>query len=85
MSRASTSRARTRSSFATSTGSGNAAGGGRPNPSFNQINAYTNEGRSDYKAFIASVNGTMKGGHILTASITLARARRTSTTTSARR
>ncbi len=51
---------------------GNAAGGGRPNPSFNQINAYTNEGRSDYKAFVASVNGTMKGGHILTASVTVA-------------
>jgi hypothetical protein len=51
---------------------GNAAGGGRPNSSFNQINAYTNEGRSDYQAFVASVNGTMKGGHILTASVTVA-------------
>jgi hypothetical protein len=51
---------------------GNAAGGGRPNPAFNQINAYTNEGRSDYKAFVTSVNGTMKGGHILTASLTVA-------------
>jgi Carboxypeptidase regulatory-like domain len=51
---------------------GNAAGGGRPNASFNQINAYTNEGRSDYKAFVASVNGTLKGGHILTASLTIA-------------
>src|SRR4029079_13213231 len=51
---------------------GNAAGGGRPNAAFNQINAYTNEGRSDYKAFVASVNGTMKGGHILTASFTVA-------------
>src|SRR6266508_2678580 len=51
---------------------GNAAGGGRPNPAFNQINAYTNEGRSDYKAFVASVNGAMKGGHILTASLTVA-------------
>jgi hypothetical protein len=51
---------------------GNAAGGGRPNTSFNQINAYTNEGRSDYKAFVASVNGTLKGGHVVTASLTLA-------------
>ena len=51
---------------------GNAAGGGRPNTSFNQINAYTNEGRSDYKAFVASVNGTLKGGHIVTASLTIA-------------
>jgi hypothetical protein len=51
---------------------GNAAGGGRPNTAFNQINAYTNEGRSDYKAIVASVNGTMKGGHIVTASLTVA-------------
>jgi hypothetical protein len=51
---------------------GNAAGGGRVNPAFNQINAYTNEGRSDYKAFVTSMNGTIKGGHILTASLTVA-------------
>jgi carboxypeptidase family protein len=51
---------------------GNAVGGGRPNTSFNQINAYTNEGRSDYKAFVASLNGTLKGGHIVTASVTVA-------------
>lgn len=51
---------------------GNAAGGGRPNTLFNQINAYTNEGRSDYKAFVASVNGTLKGGHLVTASLTIA-------------
>lgn len=51
---------------------GNGAGGGRPNSAFNQINAYTNEGRSDYRAFVASVNGTMKGGHIVTASLTVA-------------
>jgi hypothetical protein len=51
---------------------GNAVGGGRINPAFNQINAYTNEGRSTYKAFVTSVNGTMKGGHLLTASLTIA-------------
>lgn len=51
---------------------GNAAGGGRPNPAFNQINAYTNEGRADYKALVASVNGTTKGGHLVTASLTVA-------------
>jgi hypothetical protein len=51
---------------------GNAVGGGRPNPAFNQINAYTNEGHSAYKAFIASLNGVLKGGHILTASVTVA-------------
>jgi hypothetical protein len=51
---------------------GNAAGGGRPNPSFNQINAYTNEGRSTYKAFVTSLNGTITGGHVVTASLTVA-------------
>ena len=51
---------------------GNAVGGGRPNTSFNQINAYTNEGRSEYKAFVASLNGTVAGGHIVTASLTVA-------------
>ena len=39
---------------------------------FNQINAYTNEGRSDYKAFVTSLNGTLKGGHLVTASLTVA-------------
>ncbi len=51
---------------------GNAAGGGRPDPAYNQINAYTNEGRSKYKAFITSLNGTLKGGHVVTASFTVA-------------
>jgi carboxypeptidase family protein len=51
---------------------GNAVGGGRPNPAFNQINAYTNEGHSDYKALVMSVNGTLKGGHVITTSLTLA-------------
>lgn len=51
---------------------GNAAGGGRPNPAFNQINVYTNEGRSEYKAFVTSLTGTIKGGHLLTASFTVA-------------
>ena len=50
---------------------GNATGG-RPNTAFNQINTYTNEGRSTYKAFVTSVNGTIKGGHLLTASFTVA-------------
>ena len=50
---------------------GNATGG-RPNPAFNQINTYTNEGRSTYKAFVTSVNGTLKGGHLVTASFTVA-------------
>ena len=49
-----------------------AAAACRPNKSFNQINVYTNEGRSEYKAFISSVNGTLKGGHLITASFTVA-------------
>ena len=44
----------------------------RPNPTRNQINWYTNEGRSEYKAFVASLNGTLKGGHLVTASFTVA-------------
>jgi len=51
---------------------GDAVGGGRPNASFNQINAYTNEGYSTYTAFIASLNGTIKGGHLVTAALTVA-------------
>ena len=50
---------------------GNATGG-RPSAAFNQINAYTNEGRSEYKAFVMSLNGTLKGGHLITASLTIA-------------
>jgi len=44
----------------------------RPNTSYTQINTYTNEGRSEYKALIASLNGTLKGGHLITASFTWA-------------
>ena len=44
----------------------------RPNKAFNQINIYSNEGRSEYKAFVTSVNGTLKGGHLVTASFTVA-------------
>jgi hypothetical protein len=50
---------------------GNATGG-RLNSGFNQINAYTNEGHSEYKAFVISLNGTLKGGHVVTASFTVA-------------
>jgi hypothetical protein len=45
---------------------------GRVNPAWNQMNTYTNEGRSEYKAFVSSVNGTIKGGHLITASFTVA-------------
>jgi hypothetical protein len=44
----------------------------RPNKNFYQINFYTNQGRSEYKAFVASLNGTIKGGHVVTASWTVA-------------
>ena len=43
----------------------------RPIAAFSQINTYTNEGRSEYSALIASLNGTLPGGHLLTASVTL--------------
>ncbi|MBI2223349.1 MAG: carboxypeptidase regulatory-like domain-containing protein [Acidobacteria bacterium] len=45
--------------------------GCRVNKGFAQINTYTNEGRSEYKAFVTSVNGTLKGGHVVTASFTV--------------
>jgi hypothetical protein len=47
-------------------------GSPRANPAYNQINTYTNEGRSTYKALIFSLNGTLRGGHLITASYTLA-------------
>jgi len=44
----------------------------RLNPSYNQINMYTNDGESEYEALILSVNGTLKGGHIIASSVTFA-------------
>ncbi len=43
----------------------------RPNRTYAQINTYTNEGRSEYKALVLSLNGTLRGGHLLTASLTV--------------
>jgi outer membrane receptor protein involved in Fe transport len=43
----------------------------RPMAAYNQVNVYTNAGRSSYKAWIASLNGTLKGGHVVTLSYTL--------------
>ncbi len=40
-------------------------------PQYNVINVYTTRGRSDYKALVLSLNGTLKGGHIVTFSYTL--------------
>jgi len=42
----------------------------RPNKSYNQINRYTNDGRSEYKALTLGLNGTLRGGHIVTAAAT---------------
>lgn len=44
----------------------------RLNPAWNQINVYGNEGHSEYKALVASLNGVLKGGHIVTAAVTFA-------------
>ncbi len=44
----------------------------RPDRAWSQINVYGNEGRSKYKALVASLNGVLKGGHIVTASVTFA-------------
>jgi len=49
---------------------GNAAGGGRPNPLYAMVTKYTNEGRSEYKALMATLNGTVGNGHLINASVT---------------
>ena len=44
----------------------------RPNTAYDQVNVYANEGRSEYKAIVASLNGTLAGGHYVTASFAYA-------------
>jgi Carboxypeptidase regulatory-like domain/TonB dependent receptor-like, beta-barrel len=44
----------------------------RPNPQYTQINVYTNEGKSQYKAFVTSLNGTIAGKHVIASSFTIA-------------
>ena len=44
----------------------------RRNTTFNQINEYTNDGRSEYKALILQVNGTVRQADLITASLTVA-------------
>ncbi|NJN64578.1 MAG: TonB-dependent receptor [Acidobacteria bacterium] len=44
---------------------------GRINAAYGQINSYTNEGRSKYKALVVALNGQLEGGHIITGSVTL--------------
>jgi hypothetical protein len=44
----------------------------RPNPVYTNMATYTNDGHSEYKALVLSLNGTLKGGHLLAASVTFA-------------
>lgn len=44
----------------------------RPNATYSNIATYTNDGHSEYKALVLSLNGTIKGGHLIAASVTLA-------------
>ena len=44
----------------------------RINPAYTNMATYTNDGHSEYKALVLSLNGTIKGGHLLTASLTFA-------------
>lgn len=47
----------------------------RLNPVYNQINIYSNEGHSRYKAATVSLNGRFGAGNMLTGSLTVARKR----------
>lgn len=51
---------------------GNGVAGGRLDATRNFIDTYTNKGRSTYKAFVVSLNGNIKGGHLVSASFTVA-------------
>ncbi len=44
----------------------------RPNKAFDQINTYTNDGRSKYQALVFSLNGNVRKADLLTASVTFA-------------
>ncbi len=44
----------------------------RPNKNYSNIVNYTNDGHSEYKAVVFSLNGTLKGGHVIAASVTFA-------------
>jgi len=44
----------------------------RPNTAYDQINMYTNEGHSQYKALVFSLNGNIRRNDLLTASLTFA-------------
>ncbi|MCX7895781.1 MAG: TonB-dependent receptor [Thermoanaerobaculum sp.] len=44
--------------------------GGRRYSQYTQINMYTNDGRSKYKAITMALSGTLQGGHLLSGSLT---------------
>lgn len=48
---------------------GNATGG-RFYPQYTQVNMYTNDGRSKYKAVTVALSGFLQGGHLLSGSLT---------------
>jgi hypothetical protein len=50
----------------------------RPNKSYNQVNVYSNDGESEYKALTFALNGSIKGGHLVTGSVTFASKHNTS-------
>ncbi|MCU1231781.1 MAG: hypothetical protein JWO97_4665 [Acidobacteria bacterium] len=44
----------------------------RPNTAYDQINMYTNDGRSRYRALVVSLNGSVRKNDLVTASLTIA-------------
>jgi len=44
----------------------------RPNTAFDQINVYTNDGHSTYRALVFSLNGNVRKSDLITASVTMA-------------
>ena len=56
----------------------------RPNPDFNRIDRFTSEGHSRYAALVVGGGGTLRGGHLLTSSLTLSPAYPNERTTPAR-
>jgi hypothetical protein len=44
----------------------------RPNTAYDQINMYTNDGRSRYRALVVSLNGSVRQNDLITASLTIA-------------
>jgi carboxypeptidase family protein/TonB-dependent receptor-like protein len=45
----------------------------RPITQYDQVNTYTNDGHSQYKALVFSLNGNIRQGDLITTSVTLAR------------